>query len=344
MKQTILKMAFTIGTLTVLNGLSACKPKHESSSAQAAVIPSVVVRVQKLQRVEIPLTEEVVGTVRAKTHATLEAKKSGRIEKLPVTLGQKVRAGDLVARLDSAESAARLDQAEASFEQAQREWKRVSALFDQQSATRAERDAAESRFRVAKASVTESKASLGHGEILAPFDGVVTKKWAEVGDLAAPGKPIVDIEDPSVLQVEIDLPEGLPFSITPGAEFEVTRIDATAKAILREVAPSVDPVTRTRKLKLKLMNPTHVSSGQFVRVLVPTGVRKALIVPKEALVERGQLQIVFSMEMNRARMRLVKTGRTAAQGVEIVSGLDSGETIVIEGAERLSDGQSVEVK
>jgi RND family efflux transporter MFP subunit len=344
MKQTILKMAFTIATLATLIGLSACTPKHENSSAQAAVISSAVVPVQKLQRVEILLTEEVVGTVRAKTHATLEAKQTGRIEKLYVTLGQKVRAGDLVARLDLAETAARLEQAEASCEQAEREWKRVSALFDQLSATRAERDAAESRLRVAKASVAESKASLGHGDILAPFDGAVTKKWADVGDLAAPGKPIVDIEDPSVLQVEVDVPEALPVSIQPGAEFEVTGIDATAKGILREVAPSVDPVTRTRRLKLELMNAAHVSSGQFVRVLVPIGMRKALVVPNEAILERGQLQIVFSVETNRARMRLVKTGRDTPRGVEIVSGLDSEETVVIKGAERLSDGQSVEVK
>ena len=74
------------------------------------------------------MTEEVVGTVRAKLHATLEAKLSGRIDKLPVVLGQRVKAGELVARLDAAEIKARLEQAEASLEQAERDWKRVSAL------------------------------------------------------------------------------------------------------------------------------------------------------------------------------------------------------------------------
>ena len=129
----------------------------------------------------------MVGTVRAKLRATLEAKLSGRIDKMPVLLGQTVKAGQLVAHLDAAEIKARLEQAEAGLQQAERDWKRTSALFDQQAATRSDYDAAESRYQVAKAALAEAQAMMGYVEVLAPFDGVVTKKWADAGDLAAPG-------------------------------------------------------------------------------------------------------------------------------------------------------------
>src|SRR4029077_17254171 len=102
---------------------------------------------------------------------------------------------------------ARLDQAEASLQQADRDLKRVSSLFNQQAATRADYEAADSRYLVAKGVAAEARAIMGFVEILAPFAGVVTRTWVDVGDQAAPGKPLVDIEDPSKLRLEADLPE-----------------------------------------------------------------------------------------------------------------------------------------
>ena len=128
---------------------------------------------------------------------------------MPVVLGQPVKAGELVARLDAAEIVARLDQAEASLQQAERDWKRIAALFEQQAVTRAEYEAADTRRRVAEGAAAEAKAMMGYVELVAPFDGVVTKKWVEVGDLATPGKPLLTLEAPSELQLEADVPEAM---------------------------------------------------------------------------------------------------------------------------------------
>ena len=129
---------------------TGCAPKPEPSKGNAT-LPTAKVRVQTIESTLHATTEEVVGTVRAKTRATLEAKVSGRITTLPVVLGQPVKAGELVVRLDAPEIVARRDQAEASLQQAGRDWKRMATLVEQQAVARAEYEAADTRCRVARA-------------------------------------------------------------------------------------------------------------------------------------------------------------------------------------------------
>ncbi len=292
------------------------------------------------------MTEEVAGTVRAKLHATLEAKLSGRIEKMPVALGDKVQQGQLMARLDAGEMAARLEQAEASLEEADHDWKRVAALFDQQSATRAEYESAQSRQRIANGRVAEAKAMMDYVEILAPFDGVVTKKWADAGDLAAPGKPLVEIEDPSILQMDADVPEAIASHIQRGSRLAV-RVDAIAgelQGVVSEIAPTADPMTRTFRVKLDLARTTGLMPGQFARLAVPIGERASVRVPTAAVVQRGQLEMVFTVTNQHAQLRLVKSGKHVGNEVEILSGLEVGKSVVISGADQLTDGQPVEAK
>jgi RND family efflux transporter MFP subunit len=346
-RTTRLRRNAASGVLLVLTAvvLAGCHKRQEARLTEAT-LPSVPVQVVKAEQHRIPATEEVVGTIRAKLRATLEAKVSGRIEKFAVLLGQEVKSGDLVARLDAQEIKARLEQAQAGLEQADRDFKRASALFEQQALTRSEFEAAESRQRVAKGAVAETQAMLGYVEIRAPFDGVVTRKLADVGDLAAPGKPLIDIENPSALQMDADIPEAIAASVKPGAELQV-RVDSLGKAIpavVAEKAPTADPASRTIRVKLDLPNGAPVMPGQFGRLLVPVGEFESLRVPSTALVRRGQLEIVFVAENSTARMHLVKAGKSAADAVEILSGLDAGDAVVTEGAELLRDGQPVTLK
>src|ERR1051326_7097759 len=151
-----------------LLALAGCGPKQESARDSAANLPPVQVRAQLVEIKPRIMTEEVVGTLRAKLRATLEARLSGRIEALPVAMARGVHKGQLTARLDAAEIAARFEQAQASLEQAEHDWKRVSALFDEQTVARAEYDTAQSRRQIAKAALAEAKAMMGYVEILAP--------------------------------------------------------------------------------------------------------------------------------------------------------------------------------
>ena len=339
-----MKALFTLTSAMLL--LAGCGRKPDSHPASQPVLATAQVQVQRAESRKRATTEEVVGTIQAKLHATLEAKVSGRIDKMPVLLGQAVKAGELVARLDAAEIKARMEQAEAGLQQAERDWKRTSALFDQQAATRSDYDAADSRYRLAKAAVAEAQAMMGYVEILAPFAGVVTKKWADVGDLAAPGKPLIGIEDPSMLQLEADVPDAIASSIQQNARLaiQVDSLKGELAGTVMEIAPTADPASRTFRVKLDLPQTAGLRSGRFARLIVPVGESNSVRVPTSAVVVRGQLEIVFVVTDQRAQLHLVKTGRTIGDEIEILAGLNSGESVVVGGAALLTDGQPVEAK
>jgi RND family efflux transporter MFP subunit len=210
--------------------------------------------------------------------------------------------------------------------------------------TQAEFDTAESRQRIARAAVTEAETMLGYAKVTAPFDGIITRKIADVGDLASPGRGIVEMEDPAALRVEANVPEGLVRLIKLGDQFNVDAIGLSAPvvAVVSEVAPASDPASRTALVKLDLQANPALRLGQFVRVVVPVGSKDSLRLPESAVVVRGQMEMVFVATNGAAQMRLVKTGRQSGGEVEIVSGLTAGERIVAAGGHDLMDGQPLQ--
>lgn len=301
------------------------------------------VRVRILQKETQPLLEELPGTVQAKSRASLESKISGRITALPVTLGQRVQANEIVARLDAAEINARREHAQAMLEQSERDWKRASTLFEKNAATRVEFEAAQSRYRAAQASESEAKAMLGYVAVTAPFDGVITRKWVEVGDLATPGKPLLSLENLSALQLEVDIPQSLVPHLRLNASLAV-RVDGRTMDLmgtLSEIAPNADPSSRTVRTKVDLPREAGLLPGQFARLRLPVGERLSLRVPSSALVRRGPLDVVFIAINQRAEMQLVTVGSSTGDSVEILAGLRPGDSVIVEGAAGLSAGQTI---
>jgi RND family efflux transporter MFP subunit len=327
-------------------GLIACSSKSDAARDSAAGLPSVSVQTQTAESKPRAMSEEVAGTIRAKTRATLEARLNARIEAMPVALGDKVRKGQLIARLDAGEIPARLDQAQATLEQAERDWKRTSSLFEQHSATQAELDAASSRKQVASAAVAEAKAMIAYLEINSPFDGVIARKWAQAGDLALPGKPLADIEDPSALQLEADVPEGIASNLKrdTSLSLHVDAMNRDFSGVVSEMSPTADSASRTFRVKLDLPQNPGLMPGQFARLSVPIGDKVSVRVPAAAVVQRGQLEMVFAVADQHARLHLVRTGKRVGDEIEILSGLDAGQRVIVRGADQLTDGQPVEAK
>ena len=334
-------MRFYLCLLLVAGGvLSGCRHNEPSTLAQPArAVQSVVAREQT-----VPIQEEVVGTVAAELRAVVSAKVSGAIEQMNAVPGQAVTAGFVIARLHALEITARRDQALAMRDDARQEFERVKQLLEQKIESQQKFDAVATRHRTAQGALDEANAMRTYTTLLAPFDGVIVRKRADQGDLATPGLPLVEIENPQRLRLEAEVPEAAANRIQLGNAYPVT-IDAAqmhTNAPVSEIAPSANPFSRTVLIKLNLPRGPALHAGQFGRVTIPTGEKCALIVPASAVVTRGQLEFVFVVSGKTAVMRIVRSGRRAAGGVEILAGLTDGEHVVTDGAENLRDGQAIQ--
>lgn len=342
MKIRFASCAGTIALSSLL--LSGCGRTPESPAT--AELPSVTVRVQTIESKKRVATEEVVGTVRAKLRSVIEAKVSGKIGQMLVVPGQQVQAGESLAVIDAREVQARYDQAVALRQQAEAELKRLTSLFEQKILSPAEFENAQAKARVAIASVTEAETMLSYTKVTAPFAGVITRKHADVGDLATPGKPLLDMEDSRALRLEADVPEAVVGRLTLGDKLPVriSALETEFKGVISEIAPAADPGSRTFLVKLDLPTQPGLRAGQFGRVAMPVGETSALRVPAAAVVQRGQMEMVFVVSDNQAQLRLVKTGKRIGGEVELVSGVEAGEKIVVESATGLMDGQPLTIK
>ena len=334
-------IAFLCGVAVAL-GPAACHRKEENPGAPA--LPPIPV--SAAQAVSRPLwdEEEVVGSVEAAQRAVLSAKVTGVVDAVKVLPGAKVAHGETLATIDAREIKARLDSALAAQDQAQKDFGRIERLLQSGSSTRQEFDAASTRLRTADAAVSEAKTMLQYTSITAPFEGVITRKFVEVGDLATPGKPLLEIENSSLLQFHCEIPEALVDRVEMGSEMRV-HVDAAGadlKGKVSEIAPSASAGSRTFLVKLDLPAAGKLRAGQFGRVSVPVRERPAILVPEGAVVRRGQIEGVFVIEGGTARLRLVKTGRQMDGQIEVISGLSGGETVVVKDAHLLTDGSAVE--
>ncbi|MBM3858581.1 MAG: efflux RND transporter periplasmic adaptor subunit [Verrucomicrobia bacterium] len=296
----------------------------------AADAPPVKVQTAVVQPQKIPDIYEVVGTVRPKVGATVSPKVMATIQQIPVKPGDTVKAGDVLAQLDDREM-------RAGFERAQSDYDRYKKLLDQGVATAVEFQSAEERYRVAKA-------ALSHASITAPFDGIVADKLCEVGDLAVPGKPLFTVEQSNDYRLEAYVPERYSGAVPVGATVHVIveAIGGECDATVGEVIPASDPASRSFLIKVDLHRRKPLKSGLFGRAQIVVGERTGLFVPKTAVRERGQLTFVYLTHEGRVQMRLVRLGKTHGDKVELLSGVEAGEKLIVSAEGELSDGRRVQ--
>lgn len=274
---------------------------------------------------------ELVGTVRARTSATIAAQVMGTVTEVAVRAGDRVAAGQELARIRDKASSAEYDRAAADL-------RRYEKLLAGQAVTRAEYEAVLARYRVAEAAV-------GHARVVAPIDGIVAQRLVDPGDLAAPGKPLLVVEQLGDWRLEAEVPERLRSLIAEGDTLPV-RIDASGeecRGTVAELIPAADPMTRSFTSKIDLACAGPLRSGVFGRVRLPVGERESIVVPSAAVRERGQLSYVFVDQQGRARMRLVRTGAVVNDSVEVLSGLEPGDRVVVAADGELVDGRPLTV-
>jgi RND family efflux transporter MFP subunit len=336
----------SITTLAFALALSGCSKEDHKDEKQAISLSSSPVSVKQVETVPAINQTEVVGTVQAVEKAEISSKITGNITVLTVDLGSSVARGDLIVELSAGEISAQVQQAKAQYEQAIRNLTREENLLKKQAATQESVKSYTDQKKIAEAAYNEARTMLEYTRITAPFAGIVTRKSASIGDLATPGKVLMHIEKQGALEVQTAIPEAMILKIHKGDTLPVyvPSTDQRLTGSVAEVSPTADPASRTAPIKLHLEPNPNLRSGQFARITLAIGEAQTIMVPESAIVLFGQMRKAFVVEDNRARLRFVKTGIVQDGNVEVLSGLEPGETVVVAGNEKLVDGQPVTIE
>jgi RND family efflux transporter MFP subunit len=228
---------------------------------------------------------------------------------------------------------AELDEATAALESAQaRAGGSAARVVESQRAIEAAQAAARA------AAVTQSYATL-----TAPFDGVVTSRSVDPGNMAAPGMPLVTIEDPAHFRMEVSVDASRASAVAPGTRVPVTvdGIDGTLDGTIAEVSHSVDPITHLFTIKIDLPPAARLRSGQYGRARLAGAATPTQSVPSSAVQRRGQISVVFVEDGGVARMRLVHTGTESGGRVPVLAGLSDGERVIVSPSATIVDGAPV---
>jgi len=334
--------------MAVLLLAAGCGSKDEPPTSAVSAAPQTTVQgaIVEIRTSEAPIRVEATGQVMPIFQAVLSSRIQGTIDQLLVREGTQVVKGQTLIQLDNRDVQAELARTAAEVENAKAHLDRMRALHAQDAVSKQEMENATRTYKVAEANHKAVLAQLSYTVVKAPFDGVITEKKVEAGELASPGQPLLKMENPRQLRLEATVAEGDLKSVSRGDKIPVI-IDAleggALAGIVGQILPAGDPQTHTFTVKVDLPSVPGLKTGMFGRFQLDKGITRTILVPETAVVERGELTSVFAVGSDRiARLRWVKTGRRFDKQVELLSGVNVGELVLLDAA-RGVDGATVKI-
>jgi RND family efflux transporter MFP subunit len=331
-----LERAATFAALALL----ACG--KEPAPAPQKPEPAPAGQTLTIRDTQIVTTFEAVGSADAVQRATLSTRLMGNVVSVLVQEGDRVRSGQPLVRLDAREIASKRDQveagiaaAEAVYHDAQTQAARFRALYADSAATRYQLEQvetgltrAESGLSTARAARAELDAVGSYADVRAPFPGVVTRRHVDPGAFAAPGAPLLELQDPSQLRVTVSVPAALASGLRRGMSLGATVEGRATTAMIEGVVPSgagtvytVNALIGNRKGELL--------AGSAATLAIPTGGRRAILLPVSALVREGDLTGVRVKSDAGSRLRWLRLGEEREGQVEVLSGLTAGDVVLL---------------
>jgi RND family efflux transporter MFP subunit len=291
-------------------------------------------------------TEAVVEAVR---QSTISSQVLGRVVELRVDAGDRVRAGQVIARIDEREarqavasSEANVAQARASLQNARLNLERARQLLASKFVSQAAVDSAEAQYKAAEAQLQAAEAgasqasvSRGYTSIVAPFTGVISTRHVEVGEMASPGKPLFTAFDPNDMRVIAEVPQSQVAEIRrySRASVEVPSASLWIKVRAMTVLPAADPRTHSTRVRLDLAEDGRsVYPGVYARAHFATGSAKKLVVPSAAVLRRSEVVGVYVIDAKgNPQFRQLRLGDVAGDGYrEVLAGVAAGEKVALE--------------
>jgi RND family efflux transporter MFP subunit len=352
--------------IMALAGLTACSGGPETTEL---VRPDVTgVQLMNAAPSEVSEFYEATGTVRSGTVSVISSRVMGAVVSVNVDEGETVRKGQVLLRIDDREMRAKVRAAEEGYNEAmkalnsarkQKEladttYARFQRLYDEKALSQQELDNVRTKKEVAgyeyervnamveraKAGLHEARIYLGYAEVASPINGIVSSKKVDAGSMANPGMPLLVVEDGASYRIDTNVDERYLGTFREGMDVRVhvASLDKDMTGKVNEVVPSVDPATRTFLVKVNISDPA-LRTGQYGKVSFPVGTRSALMVPTNAVVQKGQLTGVYVVDGDGIiTYRLVRAGRPYEGNVEVLSGLRADERVVVGGLENVRDG------
>lgn len=331
--------------LVTLAGLGACGGETEHRAEPAAELRIAAERLYVVRDTTVAAVVDASGVARPYAEATLSTKLTGTVESVAVHEGDVVSAGQPLVRIDARDLLAKQAQVEARIAEARvmvldarRQADRMRALYEDDAAPRAHLDAAETGLARAEAGVDaalaaagELEATLAYSVVRAPFGGTVTHRYVDPGAFAAPGTPLIQIQDGSRLRITATSPPAAVRRLSRGDTVDATIEGERVRAVVEGVVPAAGGNLYTVNALVD-NDLARFLPGSAARLSLRQGERSGLVIPARAVVREGDLVGVHVHQPDGSvELRWIRLGRTLGEGlVEVISGLESGERIILD--------------
>ncbi len=344
-----LVIAGAIAALAVAAAFGATQAQRGSPVAATPAparntLPLATVELKEVA--DVYAADAVIEAVRA---ATVSAQISGNVTRYYVDAGDRVKRGQVLVRIDTRETDAQVAagnaavaQAQAQLAQAKLNYDRTAKLLDAKFVSQAALDKADADLKSAQAALemaganaTQATTARSFADVRSPVDGVVTRRLAELGELAAPGKPLIEVHDPSALRAVASVPQFvLPrIANARSADIVLPLLGATLTATHVTVLPAADARLLSTQVRADLPAevPTGAVPGTAAKVLLPTGTVRRLVIPADAVFRRSELTAAYVVTQDgRTQLRQIRVGEPSGNGlVEVLAGLDAGERVLV---------------
>jgi len=358
-----MKNIYTILTLSVMLLIASCGGEYKKTIVDNS--PTISVKTNQVAANANSPFLSTSGKIQAVNSADLSTRMMGYVNKVHVNVGDKVRKGQLLVSINNSDLQAKraqvnagITEATAAFNNAQKDYNRFKNLFSENSASQKEMDDMTANYEMAKARLeaanqmkNEVNAQFTYSNITAPFDGTVTSKNVEAGNMANPGAPLISIETPGHFEVMAMVPESEISEIEKGSTVAVLvkSINKTIKGKVTEVSTSAKNTGGQYLVKIALdKTDANILSGMFTTVQFPVE-RKAkstmVLIPTDVIITNGQLSGVYTVsQSNTAMLRWLRLGRTFGNQVEVLSGLNADEAYIVSAEGKLFNGAKISIQ
>ncbi|HUU71669.1 MAG TPA: efflux RND transporter periplasmic adaptor subunit [Burkholderiales bacterium] len=328
----------------VTRGFAAAVAGLVVSSASAQGLETVEVRYR-----DVDMTYSVEAVVEAIRQSTVAARVTGRVVEVSYDVGEYVKQGQVIVRIDESEakqivagSDAQVAQADAGYKNSKRRLERARELAAENFISKSALDNAEAEFRVeaarlkaAKAAQSQATTTRSYTVVEAPYSGVVSARLVEVGEMATPGKPLMTGFDPAAMRVLASVPQYKVAEVraSPRVSVEIPSLNRWLDGDEITVLPSADPRTHATSVRVNLSGDQQdLYPGMFARAHFTIGRARKLVLPAAAVVRRSEVAGVYVLgEDGRFRFRQLRLGEPAGQGlIEVLAGVMAGEQIALE--------------